>query len=351
MTGRPTDDQPPLEGEEISNLPVKHEENLPDQVVETAGTAMASREKAAVEARILAAKKFPRNPDQARQDILGACRRPKFAESVQYAKPVGGGKKATGLSIRAAEEAFRAWGNLYIRADVVFDDRERRIYRVTGTDLQTNSTTDQDVIVEKTVERRQVKEGDEVIGSRINSTGQKVYLKVATEDEILTKANAGLSKARRNLILSLIPSDIREEMEETALDTLRTRDAKDPTAARKQILDGFYRVGVTADQVKALMGKPLETLNPAEIQLLRNIYTGLRDGEMNWADVEADEGLQKMRTGNGGEKDKPNGATKGTAGLKNKVQGTTPAAEAPAPAVHTEAEELKLDKALAEKGK
>ncbi|KKK90791.1 hypothetical protein LCGC14_2719440, partial [marine sediment metagenome] len=170
--------------------------------------------------------------------------------------------------------------------------------------------------VEKFVERRKTRQGDEIIGSRINSQGEKVYKKVATEDEVLVKANAACSKAKRNVILMLIPSDIREEAEETAIDTIKNQDARDPAAARKQIIDAFYTLGVSADQVQALMGKPLDQLNPGELQLLRQIHNGLKEGESTWAQVEADEGLSRMRGKNGNDKSKEQKG-KGTEGLKN----------------------------------
>lgn len=293
-------------------------------VTETSATAVAAREKAAVEARFVMALRQPRNFDKARQNILAACKRPRFAAKVQYAKPIGG-RKVHGLSIRFAEEAGRIWGNLYVCAIVVFDDRERRIYRVTATDLETNTTQDQDVMVEKFVERKKVKQGDEVIGSRLNSQGEKVYKKVATEDEVLVKANAAISKARRNVILTLIPSDVREEAEETALDTVHNQDARDPDRARKDILDAFHTMGVSADRVQVVIGKPLEQVNPADLNLLRQIYNALKEGEMTWADVEADEDLGRMREKQNG----ANGKGKGTSGLKDALKGGKPE-EAPA---------------------
>jgi hypothetical protein len=279
-------------------------------VVETSTSAVAAREKAAVEARFVMALNRPRSFDAARQNILAACRRPIFAAKVQYAKPIGR-SKVYGLSIRFAEEAARAWGNVDVSAVVVFDDRERRIYRVSATDLETNATQNQDVVVEKFVERKNPKATDEVIGSRINSYGDTVYKKVATEDEVLVKANAACSKAKRNLILMLIPSDLREEAEDVALDTVRNRDAKDPEGARKQLVDAFYRVGVSADEIENVIEKPLTQLNPGDLNLLRNIYNGVKDGEMTWAEVVADESLGKNRV----EKKAKNG--KGSKGLKD----------------------------------
>jgi hypothetical protein len=285
-----------------------------EAVVETSATAVAAREKAAVEARFVMAMNRPRNPEVARQSILKACQRPRFAESAMYSKPVGG-RAITGLSVRFAEEVSRLWGNILIQSTITFDDRERRMYKVVATDLETNTAHDQDVVVEKFVERRKIKDGDEVISSRQNKNGQTVYLKAATDDEILNKCNAALSKAKRNLALTLIPSDIREEAEETIIATVRDRDAKDPDGARKKLLDSFFQLGVSADQVQALIGKPLQQLNPAEIQWLRGAYTALKDGEASWADIASEPAFNR-----GSEKKKEEGdGKKGSAGLKQRV--------------------------------
>lgn len=254
---------------------------LPSVIVETAASAVAARERAAVEARFLVALKMPRNTDQARLRILDACKRPRFAESARYSKPVGK-QRVEGLSIRFAEEAGRAWGNLDVAQMIVFDDADRRIYRVSGTDLETNATVSVDVVIEKVVERRQPRQGQTVIGQRQNTKGETVYLIEAGEDELHNKVNAMIAKARRNIILALIPSDISEEADELVQTTVRERDAKDPAGARKQILDAFWGLGVTPDAVQDFMQKPLDHLNPAELSTLRAIYTAIKDGETTW---------------------------------------------------------------------
>ena len=297
-------------GTELAKL-----EREPVAVAETSSTAVAAREKAAVEARFVMAMNRPRDPEEARQRILKACKRPRFAESARYQKPVGSGR-VYGLSIRFAEEVARIWGNIYVQASIVFDDRERRIYHVVATDLETNTAQEQDVVVEKFIERRAVKQGDEIVSSRKNKAGETVYLKVATEDEILIKANAAISKARRNLILTLIPSDIREEAEEQSVETLKGRDKADPEAARKRLLDAFFGVGVSAGQVKQLIGKPLEQVNPAEMDVLRQAYTALKDGEATWAEISSDPFFNRST---------PNGKAtqdegKGTAALNDKLK-------------------------------
>lgn len=281
-------------------------------LAETAATAVAARERAAVEARFIVAQKAPRSSDQARLRILDSCKRPRFAESARYSKPVGN-QRVEGLSIRFAEEAARAWGNLDITAMIVFDDADRRIYRVTGTDLETNATQSQDVIIEKIVERRQPRQGQTVIGQRMNSRNQIVYLIEAGEDELHNKVNEMIAKARRNIILTLIPSEISEEAEELIVATVRERDAKDPAGARKAITDAFWTLGVTPEAIQEFLNKPLEQVNPAELSTLRAIYTAIKDGETTWQ-AATEELSGKVGTGKKG--DRGADALKGKLGEK-----------------------------------
>lgn len=304
------------------HLPVKVEPT-PGVVVadgETAASAVAAREKAAVEARFLVALHRPRNPDTARVRILQACRRPRFAEGAKYAKPVGS-SKVVGPSIRFVEEALRQWGNIDIQTPVVFDDDERRIVRVSVTDLETNTSFSSDVTLTKTVERRSPKGGDEVLRVRTNSGGQTVSIIRADEDAFLNKQNAGISKAIRNNGLRVLPSDVVEEAMEHVDATLHDEDAKDPAATRKRLTDAFFALGVMPDQIAALLGHALEAMTPAEITLLRTIYTALKDGETTWAEAMVTFG-PRDGSGSGAAHEGENGTggkkapTKGNAGLR-----------------------------------
>ena len=114
--------------------------------------ALEATARAAVESRYVMALKRPRNPDMARTVLLRDCKRPGFAESAVYAKPIGGGK-VTGLSVRFAEAALRAWGNVLCESQTVYDDDEKRIVRITVTDLEANVTFPKEVTIAKRVER------------------------------------------------------------------------------------------------------------------------------------------------------------------------------------------------------
>lgn len=273
---------------------------VPIAAGETSASAIAAREKALVEAKFVYAMRNPRVFDAARLRLLKACQRPRFAETARYAKPVGT-EKVYGLSIRFAEEARILWGNVDVTAMIVFDDDEKRIIRVTGTDLETNATDSVDVLVEKFVERRVLRQGMEVIGSRQNKNGDIVYRIRATEDDLLVKQNNQIAKARRNVILAVIPADIKEECEEQIVDTVRRRDAEDPDGSRKRVLDSFFVMGVMPQQVQDLLGHPLEQLTPAELTLLRTYYTALKEGEATWVDIVEQHTAAHGRRNGGGE--------------------------------------------------
>lgn len=294
---------------------------------ETSSSAIAAREKAAVEARFLVALHRPRNPDLARTRLLARCMAPLFAEVAQYSKPVGGGKKATGASIRMMEEIARQWGNVDIQATVVFDDRERRTITVTATDLESNYSGSVDVILEKTVERRSPRDGDEVLGSRVNSTGATVYRIAADEDAFLVKQNANIAKARRECIRAIVPGDLVDEAMQVCADTRRGEVRKDPAAARKRLADAFYALGVMPDQLCELLGKPsLEAVTEAEVEYLRAIYAGMKDGEATWADI-MDEKRGKPSASTATDAS-TTPAARGSAGLKAAVSKKSPAAAA-----------------------
>ena len=247
-----------------------------------ATAALQAQAQASIQTRYFMAQHNPRSWDAVRHRVLQSCTRRGFAESAVYAKPVGR-DKIRGPSVRLAEEFFRAAGNISIGAETVYEDVHKRVVRVTAIDLETNAIAASDVSVEKTLERREPKDRT-VIAQRQNSTGAVVYIVAATDDELAVKTNALVSKARRNLILQLIPSDLVEEAVAQCQATSRG-DAKDASAARKKLCDSFAAVGVLARDLEEYLGHGLAAMHPDEIVELREIYASLKDGETKWGDV------------------------------------------------------------------
>lgn len=256
-------------------------------VADTASTAVAAQAKALVEARYIMALRRPRDMDVVRERMLKECCRPSFAAVARYVKPIGKdrSKWPAGPSIRFAEAAVRCMTNITVETMTVYDDREKRIVRVTVTDLEANVPYSQDVTISKTIERRQKKDGDTVISTRTNSYGDVLYILEATDDDIINKQQALISKAVRTLGLRLIPGDIVDECMDQIIVTQKNTDAEDPDAAKRKLFDAFSAQGVQAHQLKEYLGHEAAVLSAKELSDLRALYAALRDGETTWREV------------------------------------------------------------------
>lgn len=252
---------------------------IPQPSHETAASAAAAQSKALVEARYTVAIARPRDMDAVREALIKECKRPSFAAVARYNKPIG--KGIVGPSIRFAEAAIRCMTNIVVEETTTYDDDEKRIIQVTVSDLEANVPYSTSVTVEKTIERRNKKPDDEVLRERTGSTGQKVYILRATEDDILNKKNALLSKAIRTLALRLVPGDLIDECMYVVVKTQEDADAKDPDGARLKIIDAFSALGVSVSDLKAYAGD-LAKLSPSELADLRALHAAIKEGETTW---------------------------------------------------------------------
>jgi len=259
--------------------------------------ALSAQVKAAAEARYIIALQRPRDMDTVRVRILGDCQRPRFAQVARYRRPVGKKKNedtgrweesfVEGPSIRFAESAIRAMGNIDIQTITTFDSPEKRIIQVSATDLETNAHWARDITIPKTVERRKLRAGQQALGTRTNSYGDTVYVVIASDGEFATKEAAEISKAVRTLGLRHIPGDILDEAMDMCIKTAANEDAKDPTAARKAVVDAFAGLGVNPASLAEYLGQEVGSCSPAQIGELRALYNALKAGEFTWAEVMA----------------------------------------------------------------
>jgi hypothetical protein len=251
---------------------------------ETAATAVAARVTAEIQARTIVALQRPRNPDLVRQKILSECKRPSFARAARYSVPMGK-DRIEGLSIRFAEAAQRCMGNLDTSSCIIYDDTRKTILHITSTDLESNTTYSSEVVVPKTVERRYLKQGQQPLGQRVNSYGEMVYLVEATDGDMAKTTGAVKSKEIRTLILRHLPGDIKDEAESLCIKVAADEDAKDPDAARREMFDAFFAVGVPADQLAQYLGHEGKILSPAELAELRAVFAAVREGHVSWIEA------------------------------------------------------------------
>lgn len=252
---------------------------------ETSSTAVAAQMQAQIQARYIMALQRPRDWMQVRAELLRECQRPGFAESAEYAKPIGGGKTAVGLSIRFAEAALRCMRNIAPEVMTIYDDNRKRILRVSVTDIENNVPFTQDITIEKTVERKSVRPGQQVLSSRTNSQGQLTYLIEANEGDLDTKQGAQISKTLRTLALRLLPGDIQDDCRAQINTTLSNRAATDPDAERKKLVDAFAALSIQPKSLEEYLGHAVGQTVPAEIVDLRRVYQAIKSGECTWVEV------------------------------------------------------------------
>ena len=291
-------------------------------VQETASGAMAAMAKASVEARSIMAMNNPRNLDTVRADLLRECRRPSFAEVARYRKPVGQGIE--GFSVRFVEQALQLLGNCESSATTVYDDAQKRIVDVRVTDYERNVCHSKQITVSKTVERRSLRKNQIPLSSRTNSGGQTIYIVEASDDDLLNKEAALISKALRTCGLRLIPGWLQDEAEVMVKQTVSNRSAQDPDAAKKTLMDAFGQLNVSPADLSEYLGHDIGKMSPLQTEELRGVYTAIKDGQTNWVDV------LEHKKGMRGEESAP--VAKGTSGVKDKLKAKLASKASPAKA-------------------
>lgn len=261
---------------------------------ERAAEAVAARETALVQARFVVAIQRPRDTMQFRDRLLHECKRPGFAEVAMYKRPVGKKKVgrdweeqfAEGPSIRMIETCLQLYQNVQINSATIYDGPDVRIVKVMVIDFQNNTDFSHEITVPKQIEKRgfdgEPPKGREVLGKRINSQGDETYLVSATDDEVMVKQAALVSKAIRTCGQRLLPRDVIEEAIAQIRDTRAAEVKKDPDAAKKKMADAFSQLGVTPSDIAAYIGHSIDRATPAEIVKLREIYSSIKAGESTW---------------------------------------------------------------------
>lgn len=245
--------------------------------------AAAESAKAQIQCAYMMALQCPRSYFAAEQAVVKACENPLFAEKVEYKLPRGG-TTISGPTIRLAELIRREWRNIFTTERVMHDDERQMIVQVTAMDLETNSIETAEVVIPKTVERRYVKDGQEIISERENSLGKKVYTVRATDSEVDMMRKAMISKALRNAIFRLVPAELVQIAIATARQTIQTADAKDPKEAIRRLIFCFEEQGVSIDKIEKEIGHTLEKANTADVKKLRGLYKQMLNGA-SWDDL------------------------------------------------------------------
>lgn len=213
---------------------------------------------AKVQAAMVIAKRFPRDPIAATDRILNDCTRPKLAESALYSYSRGG-SEITGPSIRLAEAIAQKWGN--IQSGI--KELERRAGESTveayAWDLETNTKMSKTFTVKHI---RHTKKGD--------------YKLEDPRDIYELVANDG-ARRQRACILGVIPGDVVEAAVAQCEATLNATADTSPENI-KRLMEAFAGYGVTQEMLEKRIQCRMDAIKPAQVVTLKKIYTSLRDG-------------------------------------------------------------------------
>jgi len=239
--------------------------------------ALTAKATADINARWMIAMHRPRVMMDVRADLLKECERPGFAASAIYRVPRGGAT-ITGMSVRFAEAAMKAMGNMGAEAQTLYDSDDERVVRVTVTDFERNTAWSRDLTISKTREVKALKRGQQAISTRVNSYGDTVFRVEATPDDVTTKEAAEISKASRTGVLRLVPGWLLAECRERCDKTAQNKAAQDPDVERRKIADAFSGLNVKPSWLTEYLGHDLDATTPAEIVELQQLYRAIRDG-------------------------------------------------------------------------
>jgi len=214
-----TTDNKPVATQLPMPMPQRQDQNTASEKVEM------QRAAAQVYGALQMALHRPRNEDVARSRILELCNNVHFAVDAVYAVPRGGGK-AEGLSVKAAREFARIWGNVdYGVVDHGTYERQTQL-EAYSIDLESNVRTS----VRFTVQHERWVNG-----------GIK---KVENPQEISELTKARSSKEVRNVVLATLPFYINEEAIKECKRTIH-RSVQDVRSAWELAVKKFAESGVT----------------------------------------------------------------------------------------------------------
>ena len=244
---------------------VSHQQNA---LVETE----SARAVAEVQASMLIAKRFPRNPIQATDNILQACTRQSLAESAMY-EYARGGTSITGPSIRLAEAIAQLWGNMTFGMKELSQANGESTIEAFAHDLETNTRQSKTFQV-----------------PHVRYSKNKGNTKLTDPRDIYELTANNGARRLRACILGILPGDLVESAVKQCELTLRTK--ADVTPERIQsLLEKFDKYGVTKDMIEKRIQRRIDALTPALMVQLGKIYNSLVDGmsaAKDWFTVESE---------------------------------------------------------------
>lgn len=213
---------------------------------------------AEVQAALVIAKQFPRNPIDAYDRVMNACQRPGLAQSAVYSY-VRGGSSISGPSIRLAEMLAQNWGNIQYGIRELSSENGESTVEAFAWDVETNT--------------RQTKVF-QVPHIRYTKNGSKKLTDPRDIYELI--ANNG-ARRLRVCILGVIPGDIVDAAVDQCEKTIHASADTSPEGVQK-LIAAFEQFGVTKDDIEGFIQRRVDAITPANVVSLRKIFTSLHYG-------------------------------------------------------------------------
>ena len=219
---------------------------------------------AEVQARMIIARANPRDPVRAMDQILNDCTRPSLAQASTYSY-ARGGTDIRGPSIRLAEAMAQRWGNIASGIKELARHGEYSECVAYAWDLETGFYDERQF---------QIRHWRDTRGGG--------YLLTDERDIYELIANFG-QRRKRAVLLTVIPGDVTEAaLQQCEATTLKSADVT--PEGIKSLVEAFAEFGVDPHQIEQRIQRRLDAIRPAQVVMLRRIYTSLRDGMSEVAD-------------------------------------------------------------------
>lgn len=226
------------------------------------GKVEESRAIAEMQAKMLLAKKFPRDDQMVLDKILKECGREKLAEDAIYSFSRGD-SEVKGASIRLAETIARHWGNFLSGVTELEQKDGESTVKSFAWDLESNFADEKIFTV-----------------SHIRNTKKGSYKLTDSRDIYEKVANDG-ARRKRACMLAVIPGWVVDEAIEACQKTLEAKiSPNDIEATKTKLLEAFKVFADWIDEkcIADKIGKDFDKLNAKDIVKLRNLYNAIKDG-------------------------------------------------------------------------
>lgn len=219
----------------------------------------SQRAVAEVQAAMMLARRFPRDPIAAMDRILNSCTRASLAEGALYTYSRGG-SDISGPSIRLAEAMAQAWGNMQFGIRELEQREGESTVEAFAWDVETNT---RQVKVFQVRHERHTKQGAKKL-----TDPRDIYELVANQG----------ARRLRACILGVIPGDVTEEATKQCETTLASSADVSPENIKKMLGAFESKFGVTKDQIEKRIQRRIDAMQPAQMVALKKIYASLNDG-------------------------------------------------------------------------